>query len=201
MAEYTLLPQRENLHGVLDPALPPALRVRSGDTVHVTTLEADWRLGRPQGSPPKAPLFPRIKGRDDGHALCGPIYVEGAQPGMALKVEIGEIVTENWGWSSVGIGNRDHLNRLGFHGEEDFRVWDLDAHRGICQGPDGMTVPLSPFPGVVAVAPEGERPVRTHIPGNHGGNLDCRALTSGSTVYLPVFQPVSYTHLTLPTKA
>lgn len=29
MAEYTLLPQRENLHGVLDPALPPALRVRS----------------------------------------------------------------------------------------------------------------------------------------------------------------------------
>ena len=67
MAEYTLLPQRENLHGVLDPALPPALRVRSGDTVHVTTLEADWRLGRPQGSPPKAPLFPRIKGRDDGH--------------------------------------------------------------------------------------------------------------------------------------
>ena len=64
MAEYTLLPQRENLHGVLDPALPPALRVRSGDTVHVTTLEADWRLGRPQGSPPKAPLFPRIKGRD-----------------------------------------------------------------------------------------------------------------------------------------
>ena len=110
MAEYTLLPQRDNLHGVLDPALPPALRVRSGDTVHVTTLEADWRLGRPQGSPLKAPLFPRIKGRDDGHALSGPIYVEGARSGMALKVEIAEIVTENWGWSSVGIGNRDHLN-------------------------------------------------------------------------------------------
>ena len=189
MAEYTLLPQRDNLHGVLDPALPPALRVRSGDTVHVTTLEADWRLGRPQGSPLKAPLFPRIKGRDDGHALSGPIYVEGARSGMALKVEIAEIVTENWGWSSVGIGNRDHLNRLGFSGEEDFRVWDLDVHRGICQGPDGMTVPLSPFPGVVAVAPEGEGPVRTHIPGNHGGNLDCRALTAGSTVYLPVFHP------------
>ena len=126
MAEYTLLPQRDNLHGVLDPELPPALRVRSGDTVHVTTLEADWRLGRPQGSPLKAPLFPRIKGRDDGHALSGPIYVEGARSGMALKVEIAEIVTENWGWSSVGIGNRDHLNRLGFSGEEDFRVWDLD---------------------------------------------------------------------------
>ena len=155
----------------------------------MTTLEADWRLGRPQGSPLKAPLFPRIKGRDDGHALSGPIYVEGARSGMALKVEIAEIVTENWGWSSVGIGNRDHLNRLGFSGEEDFRVWDLDVHRGICQGPDGMTVPLSPFPGVVAVAPEGEGPVRTHIPGNHGGNLDCRALTAGSTVYLPVFHP------------
>lgn len=187
MAEYKLRPQRDSLHGVLDPSLPPALQVQSGDTVRVTTLEADWRLERPSGRPLQAPVYPRIPGHDDGHALCGPIYVKGVGPGRALRVDIMEIEVERWGWSSVGIGNRDHLEQLGFEGEEYFQVWDLDRENGLCISPGGLRIPLAPFPGVVAVAPRGTEPVPTHVPGDHGGNLDCRALEQGSTIYLPVF--------------
>lgn len=185
MAVYQLSPKRKNLHGVLDARLKPALHIRSGDTVFVTTLEPDWRTSRPEPVTHQAPVFPRIPGLDDGHALCGPIYIENLTPGMSLRVDIGTIKTANWGWSSVGIGTSDHLARLGFSGKESFRIWDI--LNDICIDPEGLKIPATPFPGVLAVAPKGHRSVRTHIPGNHGGNLDCRLLRPGSSLYLPVF--------------
>ena len=90
--------------------------------------------------------------------------------------------TADWGWSSVGIGNEDHLHRLGYTGKEYFQVWDI--RDGFCTSPGGLRVPVSPFPGILAVAPKSGR-VDTHIPANHGGNLDCRLLGPGSVVYLP----------------
>lgn len=180
-------PERRSLHGVLDKHLPPALRIESGDCVEITTLEADWRLERPHGKELTAREYPRIPGHDDGHALCGPIYVNGAQKGMALKIEIGPIVPDDWGWSCVGIGNKEHLEGLGFRGEQDFKVWEVDRQTGECHYSQKFRVPAEPFPGVLAVAPKGEKAVRTHIPGNHGGNLDCKELRPGSVLYLPVF--------------
>ena len=188
MAEYFVHPGPGTLYGVLDPSIEPALRIGSGDVVHIETLEADWRISCPDRVTHEAAFYPgRDMQRDVGHALCGPVYVEGALPGSALKVEILEIKTGSWGWSSVGISNRDHLTRLGFEGEEYFRVWDIKD--GMCTDPSGFSFPADPFPGVMAVAPEGELPVRTHIPGNHGGNLDCKELRPGTAVFFPVFHP------------
>ena len=41
MADYFIGPERENLHGHLSNKIPPALRIRSGDTVTFSTLEGD----------------------------------------------------------------------------------------------------------------------------------------------------------------
>lgn len=186
MAVYQITPQSETLHGVLDAALPPALTIRSGDTLAVTTLEADWRTEKPDARTRQAPYFPRIPGRDDGQALCGPVFMEGLLPGMTLRIDIDAIETDNWGWSCVGIGNQDHLNRLGYAGTEPyFQLWDIQS--GICRSESGMVIPADPFPGILAVAPQGTETFSTHLPGAHGGNLDCRELRPGTTLFLPVF--------------
>lgn len=184
MQEHWLKPGRETLHGSLSAELAPALVIDSGDLLNIETLEADWRVSRPDPISHNAPFFPRRPGLDDGQALCGPVYVRGLLPGMALRVEIGAIETADWGWSSVGIGDKDHLHRLGYTGKEYFQVWDI--RDGFCTSPGGLRVPVSPFPGILAVAPKSGR-ADTHIPANHGGNLDCRLLGPGSVVYLPCF--------------
>ncbi len=187
MAKYKMLPERKNLHGVLDPNISPALKVKSGDTITISTLDPDWRIEKPTGNPPKSEYYPRIKGYDDGQALTGPVYVEGASVGKSLKVEIGNIITDNWGWSNVGIGDKEHLERLGFSGEEYFSLWDLDVENKICRSDKGIEVEMNPFPGVLAVAPKGNEKVRTHLPGSHGGNMDCKEFGSGTVVYLPIY--------------
>jgi len=164
------------------------LHIKSGDILNVETLEADWRIAKPDPVTLQAPFFPeRDLKRDVGHALCGPVYVEGVLPGDSLRIDILALEPGDWGWSSVGISNSDHLDRLGFQGEEYFRVWTV--RDGICEDADGFRTPADPFPGVLAVAPKGDDPVRTHIPGPHGGNLDCKELRAGVTVYLPVSHP------------
>ena len=53
---------------------------------------------------------------------------------------------------------------------------------------DTIAIPLRPMIGVLGVAPYGD-PVATFWPGRHGGNLDCRLVTTGNTLYLPVAAP------------
>lgn len=187
MVNYRLLAKRENLHGILDPNISPALKVKSGDKIVVETLDPDWRVKRPSSGTFESEYFPRIDGYDDDHALTGPIYVEGALPGKALKIEIGKIVTDNWGWCSVGAGDKEHLENLGFSGELYFSLWDLDVENKKCTNELGIEVPMSPFPGVVAVAPKGNDKLTTKLPGKHGGNLDCKELGEGSVLYLPIY--------------
>lgn len=188
MAEHYLMPTRQTLHGILWSQLPPVLKIQSGDIVTINTLEPDWRIERPLISQRDAGVFyPRIPKLDDGHALCGPIEIANAQPGMTLSVEIMSVIPGEWGWSCVGIENEEHLSALGFHNKEIFWLWDIDIEKNLCINEHGYEVPLNPFPGVLAVAPQGNEYVTTKIPGSHGGNIDCRSLIAGSKICLPVF--------------
>jgi acetamidase/formamidase len=145
-----------------------------------------------------------------GHILTGPIYVESAAPGDTLAVEMLELTTRvpygiNATSSSSGVfaptygaqpGDRlpdippgtIHLIRTGMsHG------------RAVAFFSDSIQVPMSPFMGTMAVAPEnptvGQPGVRTAgvqtsgPPGSYGGNMDFRDLKVGTTLYLPVFHP------------
>jgi len=42
--------------------------------------------------------------------------------------------------------------------------------------------------GVIGVAPEGDA-VLCGTPGSHGGNMDCKKIAPGSSLYFPVFHP------------
>ena len=188
MANHTLNPSRGNLHGSLSRSIPPVLTISPGDTVDFTTLEADWRIVRPDSPSSSSGIFmERSFPADQGHALCGPVYIQGARPQMTLAIRINQIIPGTWGWSRVGGGDPDHLCRMGFEGDEYFLIWDIDPKKGICRSHMGHCVPLSPFMGVMAVAPDSDDYVKTHVPGPYGANMDCRDITAGSILYLPVY--------------
>lgn len=115
------------------------------------------------------------------HALTGPIFVEGAEPGDVLRIDVLDIVHKGWGWSSIITG-------LGFLKErftEPFLFhWELEAAVSRSLAP--AVVPLRPFCGVMGVAPAEDGEFRTRPPGIFGGNMDVRELCNGATLYLPV---------------
>ena len=159
-------------------ALSPVLTIDPGDRVIVETRTGDDGQLVP-GLGPEA-----LEGLDFArlHALTGPIAVRGARPGDWLAIQVEEITTGPWGF----ILQRPAAGLLrGF--DPYLRFLDLAGVDAIAFAPR-INIPIRPFLGVMGLAPSGED-VRTIEPGSHGGNLDCRELTVGSTLYLPIQVP------------
>jgi acetamidase/formamidase len=153
----------------------------------------------------------RQAGNGGGHILTGPIYVEDAAPGDMLEVQILSLTTRvpygmNGTSSNGGVfrptyaaregdvpfevpeGSNRHLYRTGKAGGKDVAFFA-----------DNIQVPLNPMMGIMAVVPKdpvmGDVGVRapglqgSGPPGPYGGNMDFRTLTTGTSLYLPVFHP------------
>jgi acetamidase/formamidase len=180
----------ETVHwGYLDSALKPVLQIASGDRVTVDTVS-----GIPEAMPSNGghirPELAKIhveSTRGPGpHILTGPIWVDGAEPGDTLEVRIHDIqLADDWGWMII-------RPLMGTLPEEFplFRAWQLpiDKAARTARLPWGGELPLSPFFGIVAVAPPplyGR--VTSVVPREFGGNLDNKELVAGTTLYLPVF--------------
>ena len=157
-----------------DGELEPALTVPSGTTVRIRTKDC---FGNQIQTPDD-----ELDNIDWDHInpATGPIFVEGAVPGGALKVTIENIEFDPQTASCTGedegvCGDRfkawsTHLCAI----DGDDLVWD-----------ETLRIPLRPMIGVIGVAPEGE-PVSCGTPGSHGGNMDNTAITTGATLYFPV---------------
>jgi len=103
LAFHVIKPERRTLHGHFSRDLAPILEVASGDTVRFTTLDCGWGLQpRDGGGEPQRTFEPRDPELDFGHALCGPVAIIGAMPGMTLEVQVGQIRTGGWGWTEAG---------------------------------------------------------------------------------------------------
>lgn len=167
----------EPTHSRWNRALPPRLSVAPGDTVHLDCLDSSGAQVHPRMT---VAGFLAI---DRGliHALTGPIFVQGAEPGDVLQVDVLEVAHKGWGWSSV-------IQGLGFlkerFAEPYLFQWDLDGSVSRSLAP--AIVPLRPFCGVMGVAPTEDGEFRTRPPGVFGGNMDVRELSNGSSLYLPV---------------
>ena len=207
----------------------PVLTIQSGQTVRINTLT---HAGTTQDEEPVAYLTALGVPRDEilqdvldfwasregraregrsGHVITGPLYIEGAEPGDMLEVQILELETRTpWGINNTsatgGVFSTDypgarpgdplldippgtrHLIRTGEGDGGDVAFFTPSIH-----------VPLAPFMGILAVAPanptlgqpgvtvpgvQGSRP-----PGPFGGNLDVKGLGVGAALYLPVFHP------------
>jgi acetamidase/formamidase len=183
-AEAPLEPQftltSDQTHNRFSAGIPPAVRVPSGAVIEAFTEEASDRQITVDST---AEDLDDIS-FDPIHPLTGPVYVEGAEPGDVLKVELLEIEVGEWAWTAVFPG-------FGFLADEftepylkTFRIGDEATEVRLSEA---VTVPLDPFPGVMGVAPPTDSLLSTIPPRANGGNMDNRHLTEGTTVYFPVF--------------
>ena len=168
--QHELPLERRTLHGHFSRELQPVLSIEPGDAVRLSTLESGWHVR------PGEYFEPRDDELDAGHALCGPIEVRGARAGQTLVVEVGEIRTGPWGATSTWTGQPE---------EPHVVLWDLDADAGVGRW-DERTVALRPFPGVLGMPPPEPGRHSTIPPRAWGGNIDCKELVSGATLYLPI---------------
>ena len=155
----------------------PVLTVDPGDTVTVRSLDASGYLAR-QDFPGQAQ--PRMFTEARGHCLTGPIEVRGA-----------------WGWTVAGGRDTPVTRRLGVaDAPQSWLLWDLDADAGQGRTSEGLNRPLAPFLGVMGMPPAepGEHSTVPPRPAG-GGNIDCRELVAGTTLFLPVTVPGALLYL------
>lgn len=191
MAHHELQSSPDTVHwGYFDGALKPVLTVAPGDSVTVHTVSGGKQV-TPGGDFDVPPELRRIHEqvtdrREPGHILTGPIAVRGAAPGDVIEVRIHEVrLRQNWGWNVI----RPLMGALPDEFPE-FRLvhLPLDTERNVARLPWDVELPLAPFFGVMGVAPpKAWGRISSIEPRAHGGNIDCKELRPGATLYLPVF--------------
>jgi acetamidase/formamidase len=188
MTTYAIEPTRENLHGTFSAEIPPVLEIEPGDTVRFRTLDAGWGLEANRADGSRRRTFePRERERDAGHALCGPVAIRGASPGRTLAVRIDELRTGDYGFTNAGGPNPTRVEPFGL--SADLRLalnWTLDRNAMIATNQHGHTVAMRPFLGVMGMPPAEPGYHPTSPPRATGGNLDCRELVAGTTLFLPI---------------
>jgi acetamidase/formamidase len=186
---HTLEPELKTLHGYFSPERAPILTIDPGDSVIYRTLDAGWG-DEPYtgGDVHKRSKFPGYDPAEygDGHALVGPIAVTGAKPGMTLTVQINAIVPGAWGGCFAGGWNSVFNQRYGVTDGGTVHAWTMDAETMTGRNHLGHTVTLRPFMGVMGMPPPEPGRHSTAPPRIWGGNLDCKELVAGSTLYLPI---------------
>ena len=178
--------------GYYSAAARPAKRIHSGDTVEIETCSGNpsrlLAMGVPADQIPEGlrEVYAKVTDKGPGgHILTGPVYVEEAEPGDVLEVQIKAIrMTEPYAVNSFRPG-------AGFL-PDDFpyfrsKLIRLDRDRMVGRFAPGVDLPLRPFFGSMGVAPpEANGRINSAPPWVHAGNLDNRELVAGTTLYIPV---------------
>lgn len=168
-------------------AHPPALRIKSGDRVITTTIDAGGidANDRRAGSGP--------------NPQTGPFYIEGAEPGDMLVVTLNRIET-NRGTARSSTLLAPYAVDPAFlrsTAERQARqeTWTIDKAKGVARTtstdlrPGPLEVSLIPMLGCIGTAPRNKEAVSTGTPGSFGGNMDYAGMVAGVKVMLPVYEP------------
>ena len=192
MATHKLAATPETVRwGVFDAAFPPLMTIASGDTVVLECVSGGPEVmpGASSGlkvPPALAAIHAAKVARAPGHIITGPVAIAGAESGDALEVHIDKIeFGSDWGY----CGFRPLAGTIPEDFPEQFLSHiPVDRARKTCRLPWGTELGLSPFFGVMGVAPPPHYgAISTVQPREHGGNLDNKELGVGSTLFLPVW--------------
>ena len=188
MGSFRLDATQQTTVEVFNHDLDPVLTVDSGDIVLLRSLDASGCLER-QKTPGED--VPTMFSPRKGHCLTGPIAVREAAPGDHLAVRFVSIRPDDWGWTVAAARDTPLTRHLGLHdGPPEWLLWQIDADARVATNQHGHQVRTGPFHGVTGLAFD--------EPGDHstippravaGGNIDCKELTCGSVLYLPVTVP------------
>ena len=176
--------------GYYDATTPPALRIHSGDTVEIHTLGVASPTALKNAGLPESDIEPALlevvkaKPQGRGHFLTGPVFVEDAEPGDTLEVQIQAIrLAVNYAYNGMG-GNGTLADEFPKGGR---KIIHLDRKKMIAPFAPGVEVPLRPFFGSMGLAPAVSLGrVSSTPPGVHAGNLDNHELIAGTKLFIPV---------------
>ena len=161
-------------------ANPPVRKAAPGDVLEFECLDPSCGQITPDW---KAADLARL---DFGkiNPTLGPIEVDGAEPGDALRITFLGFENSGWGWTAniPGFGLlADQFKDPALH------IWKYDASMAQPAMFGGLAaVPLKPFCGTIGVAPA-EPGLHSVVPPRRvGGNMDIRDLSIGTELFLPI---------------
>jgi len=166
-------------HNKFSKAIEPVLKVKSGAVIQVETSEAsDGQLG-------KNATLEDLKNIDFDpiHPLTGPVYVENAEVGDILAVDLLKIDLHDYGWQAIVGGFGFLTDRFP---NPKLSIYDIDTNSKTINYKNKVKIPLKPFAGVMGVAPDTDELLSTIPPRENGGNMDDPSIVEGTTVYFPV---------------
>ena len=189
--------------GWLDPAEPPKVTIKSGDTVAIETMMHAHNAIQP-GTTMDDIVKLRMANPGGGpHSMTGPVYVEGAEPGDTLEIHIKKIVPKAFATNFHLPGAQfPTVGQLAPEFPQGFvRYYYLDWEKRQTEFKPGIVIDLQPFPGTIAVGPDPNEPkekagppikdakgrTSTLRPWKNGSNMDLNELQEGSILFLPVF--------------
>lgn len=163
----------------------PVLHIASGDTVVTSTIDANGAdaAGKQVSRGP--------------NPETGPFYIEGAEPGDTLMVQLDRLnPSREIGFSNTVLAphivDPSYASKLPERKQVEWRI-QPDHHTAVpvaaLAGLPGFSLPLSPMLGCLGVAPEDGQAISSATSGPHGGNMDYRGCAAGATIYFPVFVP------------
>jgi len=173
--------------GWFDNAQPPVLTIDSGDTVVLETMMHSHNQVLPGKTIEEIKKLRTDHPGRGPHTVTGPIYVNGAQPGDVLKVQLNKIVPRAYATNFNVPGMFGQFPKEYVDGQVKYVYLDLD--KKISEFLPGVYIPLNPFPGTLAVARKEPGRYSSVPPGDYAGNMDIRDLTAGTVLYVPVHVP------------
>ena len=170
---------REHIHHGWNNAFAPRLKVAPGETVQFEVVDAS--SGQLTHTSTAADLEKLDLARVN--PVTGPIYIDGAKPGDALKITVLSFRPSGWGWTGniPGFGLlTDQFPDAKLH------HWNYDPGLMPAMYGPGGRVPLRPMCGTIGVAPAAPGLHSVIPPRNVGGNMDVRDISEGVELYLPI---------------
>ncbi|MEQ9814625.1 MAG: acetamidase/formamidase family protein [Azospirillaceae bacterium] len=167
-------------HTGWDNALSPVRTVAPGTVLTFHTIDASGGQITPESVAADVPLIDSAR----INPVTGPIAIDGARPGDAVKVTLLDFAPSGWGWTAniPGFGLlADQFPEPALH------IWRYEAGTlaPALYGPGGR-VPLKPFAGTIGLVPAAPGRHGVIPPRRVGGNMDARDLAAGSVLLLPV---------------
>ena len=171
---------RHHHHHGWDNSLKPVLTVAPGTVVELETIDSSGGQITPAWTVADMGKLDFAK----VNPTTGPIYLDGAAPGDAIKVTLLSYKPSGWGWTAniPGFGLlADQFKDPALH------IWKYDA-RSLAPAMFGgiASVPLKPFAGTIGLAPAEMGHHSVVPPRRVGGNMDIRDMSAGTELYLPV---------------
>ena len=174
----------------------PLLRVVPGEAFEIETWDAStgfFKTPEDKAIPGNRPGFDRNPPM--ANPIAGPVFIDGAERGDVLVVNIEDIEVADYSWIAIGpkrgpFGESTRWPELSSdYTTKIFRHTtgpSGSTRDGTLHFSDDIAWPITPFIGTIGTAPDREVTTSIDGQGNWGGNLDIRDVAVGNRIYLPV---------------